>query len=50
MSKQVQDAIGLPMECFEDMNNQLATQQRIISQLKEMGFWKRIKFVFTGKS
>ena len=61
MSEQVQKAIGLPMEAFENMNRELDTNRQTIAQLrgrnamyqkridviKEAGLWQRIKYVFT---
>lgn len=59
MSKQVQDAIGIPFEAFEDMSNtvgencieitklyaETVTLKRELKQHKEAGFWKRLKYL-----
>jgi len=62
MSEQVQKAIGLPMECFDKMEKDLAiADQRTrnleyqtgelskqLGEYKTMGFWRRFKALFTG--
>ena len=63
LSKQVQEAIGLPMKAFSGMSSKIETQRTTISQLKRkygvvlakidkfesMKLWERIKYVFTNK-
>ena len=59
MSKQVQDAIGLPFEIFENMNRQRELDlnkiillgaeniflKKELGQHKEAGFWQRLKYL-----
>ncbi len=61
MSKQVEEAIGLPMKIFTNMSSEMETQRITIAQLrqryatalakidkfKSMKLWGRIKNVFT---
>jgi len=49
MTKDVQDALELPLEAFRDMSNQIFAQQRELETIKRMGFWKRFKLLFLGK-
>lgn len=56
MPKEVQDAIGLPMEAFNNMSNVLDRLQRysteqtiLINSFKNAKWWKRLKYFFTGK-
>jgi hypothetical protein len=56
MTKEVQEAIGLPFDVFSDMSEQIYNQTKRISDLnsemddlKNMGFWKRVWFMVTRK-
>ena len=63
MSKQVQDAIGLPMEAFENMAHDIKQMIMVIDELaiklenelqriesaNKMTFWDRIKFIIGRK-
>ena len=63
MSKQVQDAIGLPFKAFEDAEKVLnrrwddimdlkrinEDQQKKLEVVKDANFWKRFKYAITGK-
>ena len=60
MTQVVQDAIGLPMETFENMNRTLRGQSWDLKRAREqfedlrqalasMNFWGRLHFLFLGK-
>lgn len=59
MSKQVQDAIGLPFAVFENMEKKIGDLQlardttkfkldRLCCRLNNTGFWGRLKWLFRG--
>lgn len=56
MRKQVQQAIGLPFEAFENMNKttsrinqQMKKQRKELEKIKSLGFLKRLKFLLTSQ-
>lgn len=52
MSEDVQKAIGLPFEAYEDLTSSLKSCQsryRNLQQSIPKTFWERLKFLFTGK-
>jgi len=62
MTKQVQDAVGLPFEAFEDMEKEIYSLNkerkrlkqevgdltRALMKLHNTGFWGRLKWLFVG--
>ena len=55
MTKQVQDAVGLPFEAFENMEKEISNLYEevgnlrlAISMLRGTGFWGRLKWLFGG--
>jgi len=50
MSKDVQNAIGLPFECFKNLTQQNNRMQQVISDFGTMTVWQRLRFFFTGKA
>lgn len=57
LSKEVQEALGLPMEAFDSMSQTISDQRNTIWDLKsklvnvnQMTLWQRIKFVFKGSN
>lgn len=63
MSKQVQEALGLPFDAFDSMSKrlrdnsdiinhldgELASQKQTIKQHETMSFWNKIKFILEHK-
>ena len=55
MTKQVQDAVGLPFEAFENMEKEISNLYEevgnlrlAISMLRGTGFWGRLRWLFGG--
>lgn len=49
MSEQVQEAIGLPMSIFAKMDSDLLKLELETEAYRGMGFWERLRFLFTGR-
>lgn len=56
MSQQVREAIGLPFEVYENLQHnldyekaQLRQSRNQLKRVKDMTFWERIRFAFTGE-
>ena len=57
MRKEVQDALGLPFEAFDDLRDQVEQKNLIVKDLleqinaiKNMGFWARFRRLFFSYS